>query len=150
MSEETQEIDSGRGAIRGASSFQMAYALFRITLGVNIFFHGFMRIISDTGAWVESQVALFAESFLPTLWVTAFLWVLPFVEVVMGAMLAFGLSTYWVSVAGALMMLALLVGNTTRQAWATAGNNMHYTLYFCILVAGNSYDWLALDNRRSA
>ena len=32
-------------------SLRMAYALFRITLGVNMFFHGFMRIINDTGAW---------------------------------------------------------------------------------------------------
>ena len=65
-----------------ASRFQMAYALLRITMGVNMFFHGFMRIISDTGAWVDGQVALFTDiansSFLPTLWVTIFLWILPF------------------------------------------------------------------------
>ncbi len=143
----------GTGSARpdgiGASSFEMAYALFRITMGVNMFFHGFMRIIGDTGAWVDSQVALFTESFLPTLWVTAFLYVLPFFEVGLGAFLTLGLYTYWASVAGALMMLVLLFGNTTRQAWATAGNNMHYTLYFCLLVAAQAYDWLALDNRRA-
>ena len=44
-----------------ASRFQMAYALLRITMGVNMFFHGFMRIISDTGAWVDGQVALFTD-----------------------------------------------------------------------------------------
>ena len=133
-----------------ASSFQMAYALFRITLGVNMFFHGFMRIISDTGAWVDSQVALFPESFLPTLWVTAFLWVLPFFEVVFGTLLTLGLFTYWMSVTGALMMLVLIFGNTTRQAWGVAGNNMHYTVYFCVLVAAHAHNWLALDNRRSS
>ncbi len=134
----------------GVSSFQMAYGLFRITLGVNIFFHGFMRIISDTGAWVDSQAVTFSESFLPMFSVKAFLYVLPFVEVIMGALLTLGLFTWWTSVAGALMMLVLLFGNTARQDWGTAGNNMHYTLYFCILVAANAYDWLALDNRRSA
>ena len=72
------------GGIFGASSYQMAYALFRITMGVNMFFHGFMRIVGDTGVWVDSQVALFTESFLPTLWVTAFLYVLPFFEVGLG------------------------------------------------------------------
>ena len=35
-----------RQSIVEAPRFQMAYALFRITLGVNMFFHGFMRIIS--------------------------------------------------------------------------------------------------------
>ena len=138
-----------RQSIVEASRFQMAYALFRITLGVNMFFHGFMRIISDTGAWVDSQVALFTDSFLPTLWGTAFLWVLPFFEVVFGALLTFGLFTYWMSVTGALMMFVLIFGNTTRQAWGVVGNNMHYTVYFCILIAAHPYDWLALDNRRS-
>ena len=137
-------------SVTQASSFQMAYALFRITLGVNMFFHGFMRIISDTGAWVDSQVALFPESFLPTLWVTAFLWVLPFFEVVFGTLLTLGLFTYWMSVTGALMMLVLMFGNTTRQAWGVAGNNMHYTVYFCVLVAAHAHNWLALDNRRSS
>ena len=47
------------------SSYKIAYALFRITLGVNMFFHGFMRIISDTGAWVEGLVVTFSDSFLP-------------------------------------------------------------------------------------
>lgn len=137
-------------SVTQASSFQMAYALFRITLGVNMFFHGFMRIISDTGAWVDSQVALFPESFLPTLWVTAFLWVLPFFEVVFGTLLTLGLFTYWMSVTGALMMLVLIFGNTTRQAWGVVGNNMHYTAYFCVLVAAHAHNWLALDNRRSS
>lgn len=137
-------------SVTQASSFQMAYALFRITLGVNMFFHGFMRIISDTGAWVDSQVALFPESFLPTLWVTAFLWVLPFFEVVLGTLLTLGLFTYWLSVVGALMMLVLIFGNTTRQAWGVVGNNMHYTVYFCVLVAAHAHDWLALDNRRGS
>ena len=137
-----------------ASRFQMAYALLRITMGVNMFFHGFMRIISDTGAWVDGQVALFTDianpSFLPTLWVTIFLWILPFFELVFGALLALGLYTYWLSVTGALMMFVLIFGNTTRQAWGTVGNNMHYTIYFCILVAAQSYDWLSIDSRRSA
>ncbi len=137
-------------SVTQASSFQMAYALFRITLGVNMFFHGFMRIISDTGAWVDSQVALFPESFLPTLWVTAFLWVLPFFEVVFGTLLTLGLFTYWMSVTGALMMLVLIFGNTTRQAWGVVGNNMHYTVYLCVLVAAHAHNWLALDNRRSS
>ena len=139
-----------------ASGFQMAYALFRITLGVNIFCHGFMRIIIDTGVWVDSQVALFSpplaawESFLPTSMITVFLYVLPFFEVVLGIFLALGFFTYQSSIAGALMMLVLIFGNTTRHAWGTVGNNMHYTLYFCILVAAHPYDWFALDNRQSS
>ena len=111
-------------------SLKMAYSLFRITLGVNMFFHGFMRIISDTGAWVEGLVVTFSDSFLPEMWVRIFLYVLPYYELVLGTLLTLGLFTWWTCVGGALMMLVLLFGNTTRQDWGTAGNNMHYTLYF--------------------
>ena len=136
--------------MKAESSYRIAYALFRITLGVNMFFHGFMRIISDTSAWVEGQVVTFSDSFLPELSVRVFLHVLPYYELVLGTLLTLGLFTWWSSIAGALMMLALLFGNTTRQDWGTAGNNMHYTLYFCILIAANAYDSFALDKRRSS
>ena len=75
---------------------------------------------------------------------------LPYYELVLGTLLTLGLFTWWSSIAGALMMLALLFGNTTRQDWGTAGNNMHYTLYFCILIAANAYDSFCVDNRRAA
>ncbi|MCZ0954186.1 MAG: DoxX family protein [Rhodospirillaceae bacterium] len=132
------------------SSYRMAYALFRITLGVNMFFHGFMRIISDTGAWVEGLVLTFSDSFLPEMSVRVFLHVLPYYELVLGALLTLGLFTWWTCVGGALMMLVLLFGNTTRQDWGTAGNNMHYTLYFCLLIAAHAWDSFCLDNRRAA
>ena len=136
--------------MKAESSYRIAYALFRITLGVNMFFHGFMRIISDTSAWVEGQVVTFSDSFLPEVSVRVFLHVLPYFELVLGTLLTLGLFTWWSSIAGALMMLALLFGNTTRQDWGTAGNNMHYTLYFCILIAAHAYDSFALDKRRSS
>ena len=39
----------------GVSNIQLAYFLFRFTLGVNIFFHGFMRIATGLQAWVDFQ-----------------------------------------------------------------------------------------------
>ena len=96
------------------SSYRMAYALFRITLGVNMFFHGFMRIVSDTGAWVEGLVVTFSDSFLPEMWVRIFLYLLPWYELVLGTLLTLGLFTWWSCVGGALMMLVLLFGNTVR------------------------------------
>lgn len=131
-------------------SLRMAYALFRITLGVNMFFHGFMRIIGDTGAWAEGLVATFSDSFLPEMWIRIFLYLLPWYELVLGTLLTLGLFTWWSCVGGALMMLVLLFGNTTRQDWGTAGNNMHYTLYFCLLIAAHAWDSFCLDNRRAA
>ena len=92
----------------------------------------------------------FSDSFLPEMWIRIFLHLLPYYELVLGTLLTLGLFTWWTCVGGALMMLVLLFGNTTRQDWATAGNNMHYTLYFCLLIAAQAWDSFCLDNRRAA
>ena len=57
---------------------------FWILLGVNIFFHGFMRIATGLTAWVMFQGEPFAKSPLPMWSVHAFLYVLPFIEVILG------------------------------------------------------------------
>ena len=82
--------------------------------------------------------------------VYSFLYVLPFIEIVLGALTAVGLFTRHALVGGALMIFVLVFGNLTRQAWATVGNNMHYVLYYCILIAGLRYNCLALDTRKIA
>jgi thiosulfate dehydrogenase [quinone] large subunit len=137
------------GPLGSANPFQVGYALFRITLGVNIFFHGFMRLITDLGAWEASQAALFTETFLPMPLVHAFLYALPFIEVFLGIFTVLGLLTHWALIGGSLMMLILLFGNTARQEWGTAGNNMHYVLYYYVLIVRLGDNWLALDNRRA-
>lgn len=136
------------GGLLGLSEFQLAFALFRITTGVNIFGHGAMRLITGLGAWVVEQGSAFEGTLLPMWSVHAFLYTLPFIEVVLGALLAIGLLTRYALVGSALMMLVLVFGNVTRQAWPTAGNNMHYSLYFCLMLAAIRYNCVALDTRR--
>ena len=137
----------------GLTDLELAYALFRITLGVNIFGHGFVRIvffgIGGLDTWVNEQAAGFEGHLLPMWSVYAFLYVLPFIEVVLGALTALGLLTRAALVGGTLMMFALVFGNLARQAWNTVGNNMHYVLYYCLMIAAIRYNRLALDTRRS-
>ena len=130
------------------SNMRIGYFLFRITIGVNIFFHGFMRLLAGLGAWATPVAETFADTYLPMSLVLAFLYTLPYVEVVLGVMMTLGLFTRWAMIGGSVMMLVLLYGNTARQDWGTVGNNMHYALYFWIMLALQHYDWLALDNRR--
>ena len=131
------------------SNIRIGYFLFRITIGVNIFFHGFMRPLTGLSAWEAPMAATFADTYLPLPLVHAFLYTLPFVEMVLGAMMILGLFTRWAMIGGSVMMLLLVYGNTARQEWGTAGNNMVYALYFWIMLALQDYDWLALDNRRA-
>jgi thiosulfate dehydrogenase [quinone] large subunit len=135
---------------RGLSDIQLAYALFRITLGVNIFGHGAMRLITGLSAWVVEQSAAFTDALLPMWSVYAFLYVLPFIEVVLGALTALGLLTRQALIGGTLMMFVLVFGNLTRQAWATVGNNMVYVLYYCLMIAALRFNCVALDTRKTA
>ena len=143
------QIDSNASPDDAASNLQIAYFLFRLSIGVNMFFHGFMRPFTGLSAWVETIGATFVDTYLPMPLVHAFLNVLPFFEMVLGALLILGLFTRWATIAGTVMMLGLLYGNTARQDWGTAGNNMHYVLYFTGMLALHRFDWLALDNRRA-
>jgi len=138
-------------AVESLDNLKLAYSLFRITLGVNIFFHGAMRIFTGLDAWVTMQAAAFIppKSPLPVWSVHAFLYVLPFIEVVLGTLTAIGLYTRWALVGGSVMMFILVFGNDMRQDWGTVGNNMHYVLYYALLIAALKYNALALDTRKA-
>ena len=136
------------GALQAVGNVPLAYSAFRITLGMNIFFHGAMRLITGLDAWVTKQGAVFEGTLLPMWSVHAFLYVLPFVEVVLGTLTLLGLYTRWALIGGSVMMLILVFGNDIRQDWGTVGNNMHYVLYYALLIAGLKYNAFALDNRR--
>jgi thiosulfate dehydrogenase (quinone) large subunit len=139
-------------AVQSVGDLQLAYSLFRITLGMNIFFHGAMRIFTGLDAWVVMQAAVFIppKSPLPVWSVHAFLYVLPFIEVVLGTLTLIGLYTRWALIGGSVMMLLLVFGNDMRQDWGTVGNNMHYVLYYALMIAGLKYNAFALDTRRAS
>jgi len=136
--------------IQSAGDLQLAYSAFRITLGMNIFFHGAMRLITGLDAWVQMQGAAFTKTLLPMWSVHAFLYVLPFIEVILGTLTTLGLFTRWALIGGSVMMLILVFGNDMRQDWGTVGNNMHYVLYYVLLIAALRYNSFALDNRNRA
>jgi hypothetical protein len=47
-------------------------------------------------------------------------------------------------------MFILVFGNDMRQDWGTVGNNMHYVLYYALLIAALKYNCFALDTRKTA
>ena len=138
-------------AITSTGDLQLAYSAFRMTLGMNIFFHGAMRLITGLDAWATMESALFTKQPILPMWsVSVFLHVLPFVEVVLGTLTFLGLYTRWALIAGSVMMLILVFGNDVRQDWNTVGNNMHYVLYYAGLIAALKYNAFALDTRRQS
>lgn len=143
-------VGSILGAIQSASNMELGYAALRFTLGMNIFFHGAMRLITGLDAWAVKEEALFTTQPILPMWsVSAFLHVLPFVEVVLGILTFIGLYTRWALIAGSVMILLLVFGNDVRQDWNTVGNNMHYVIYYAVLIAALKYNAFALDTRKS-
>jgi thiosulfate dehydrogenase [quinone] large subunit len=132
------------------SDLELAYAIFRITLGVNIFFHGAMRLITGLNAWVEFQAEPFVGTPLPEWSVHLFLTCLPFYEVALGAITTLGFYTRYALLGGSAMMFVLVFGNLMRQDWGTVGNNMHYVLYYALMIAAYRYNCFALDTRGSS
>jgi uncharacterized membrane protein YphA (DoxX/SURF4 family) len=81
---------------------QLAYAVFRLTLGINIFVHGAGRIFGPGAeAFASTTADEFSKTALPAGLVHTFLLVLPFAELVLGALTTVGLLTRWALTLGA-------------------------------------------------
>lgn len=131
----------------GQRNRQIAFALFRISVGADMLLHGAMRIPSLT-AFVNTTAKLFeGSSALPMPLVRGFLYVLPFPEGLIGLLLILGLFTRAALVAGAITMIILVFGTGTRQDWNTMGVQMAYVLYYYVLIARIEDNWLAIDTR---
>lgn len=122
-----------------------AYAIFRMTVGLNIFLHGFVRILTSRVAFETQTEKLFATTFLPIGQVHFFLSILPYIEATVGLLIILGLFTFWALVGGALLMLVLIFGTGARQDWTTVGLQTLYGLFYYFLIFRNEDNWLAID-----
>ena len=130
----------------------LAYALLRATMGINFLGHGFIRLLHGNAAFAQNMVKQMAETPLPAWFVYPFGWTLPLIELTLGLLLLIGVFTRQALIAGALLMMALMVGVTLRQDWNTAGSQLLYSLIFsALLFARARYDrsWLDLARLRS-
>jgi thiosulfate dehydrogenase [quinone] large subunit len=148
MPNSTREAEKTRRPAPGnteSRNRRTAYAIFRVTLGLNIFLHGFVRILTGPSAFEAQTEKLFTNTFLPAGQVHFFLSILPYMEASAGFLIAIGLFTFWALVAGALLMLVLIFGTAARQDWTTVGIQTGYGLFYYFLISRNQDNWLAID-----
>jgi thiosulfate dehydrogenase [quinone] large subunit len=124
---------------------QLAYALLRLILGMNIAVHGLSRIYTGVKPFAEGVVPLFAKTPLPPASVYFYAVSLPFAEAIFGLLMLFGLASRYAYVAGGLLMLSLTFGSSLRQDWASAGLQLIYALLYAILLATREYNKFSLD-----
>lgn len=110
----------------------LAYTILRLTMGVNIFLHGAVRLpkLAEFEAWMQG---LYKESLLASFVVQIFGYGIPILEALVGVFLILGLWTQKTYLAGATLMLALITGSCLIEKWDWAGMQMIYALfYFCL------------------
>jgi thiosulfate dehydrogenase [quinone] large subunit len=77
--------------------------------------------------------------------VHAFLMVVPFAELVLGALTTLGLFTRWALTLGGLLIAALVFGTAMRSDWNTVGVQMIYAITYYLLLVHRSSNRFALD-----
>ncbi|GAB2514414.1 DoxX family protein [Spirosoma aerophilum] len=115
---------------------QLAQLVIRLGLGINMLMHGLVRI-PKLSAFVAKTEAGFASTLLPALLTRAFLYTLPFLELVTGILILLGGQFIrWGYFLGGLIIAALLLGTTLKEDWASAGTQMIYVIAFYLGLSG--------------
>ncbi|MPR36236.1 DoxX family membrane protein [Salmonirosea aquatica] len=127
---------------------QIAYLLIRLTMGLNFFMHGVVRIFGHLDKFREKTVTDFQETWLPQPLVDVFATILPFFEGTIGLLLLLGLFTRQAIMAGAVVMMVLIFGTSLRQDWALVGSQIVYSLFFYFLMRYAADNAWSLDSRR--
>lgn len=113
---------------------ELAYAILRLALGVNLFGHAFVRFWGGVTAFVNWLVEHMSGTALPAWLVRPFGYFLTVEELVVGALLVVGLCTRPALVVGSLVMIALTWGTVLKQDWPVAGLQLTYSIAFFLLL----------------
>jgi thiosulfate dehydrogenase [quinone] large subunit len=128
----------------------LAYALLRVTLGLNIFMHGTSRLLAGIGNFVSELIKMFQDTVLPTVVVVPFGYALPWLEAALGLLIIIGFRTREALVAGALLMLGLTFGTALRQDWDVAAIQLLYSVVYAALIAALRFNSLSVDQKAFA
>jgi len=123
---------------------EAAYALLRVTLGLVFLFAGLGKFMAGIGSIAGQQAEQFAGK-LPSVLVVMFFYVLPFVEVAVGAMLVLGLFNAFALVTSGLLLAALTFGTVMKGDFPTAAHNVFYALINSALLWLSDYNGYSLD-----
>jgi thiosulfate dehydrogenase [quinone] large subunit len=125
---------------------QLAYLVFRVSLGINILIHGFGRLVGPgAGAFASKTMGEFAGTPLPPGLTYVFLITLPFVELIVGILVTVGLFTRTTLMAGGLLITALIFGTALRSDWPTVGVQMIYSITYHLLLVNRNENRFSLD-----
>jgi uncharacterized membrane protein YphA (DoxX/SURF4 family) len=121
---------------------ETAYALLRVTMGVIFLFYGIGKFMGGISNFVGGMNQRFSGK-LPAFMVMPFAYLLPFGEVIAGALILFGLFTRAGLTLSALLLIGLTFGTVMLGDPPTVAHNLQYALVNFVLL------WLIDLNRYS-
>ena len=121
---------------------EVAYALLRVTLGLVFLFSRVGKFKAGVGNVAGSMLQQFSGK-LPAMLVQPFVYVLPFAETILGALIVLGLFTPLALSFSGLLLVALTFGTVMLGEFPTVAHNTQYALVNFVLL------WLSDLNRVS-
>ena len=120
--------------MRGLTNSQLAYLVARLILGVNLFFHGLVRL-PKLGSFVDGMEGAFAKTPLPGFMVTPMAYAIPIAETILGAFLILGFLTRGALIGSVILFLVLITGCCFLENWSAVTSQMVHSLYIILLLA---------------
>lgn len=122
--------------------------LLRLPLGVLFFFAGLNKLIGGYGNFINWILGEFDKTWLPQFLLYPYAYTLPFIEVILGALLIVGLFARPALFFAALLLTSLMFGKVVVQDYGVAANNANYVLIAALACFFNSEPFFSLDYLR--
>jgi thiosulfate dehydrogenase [quinone] large subunit len=140
-------ITRTQGIVDWNSDAAIAYAIFRLTFGVNIGFRGLVRItVNGLDQFSAGLMKQFEPTWFPPAAISAFGHAVPWIELIIGFLLIVGLFTRPALIIGGLMMTSLTFGTMYLQNFDLAWLQLTYAIAFFLLLAARSWNVISLDH----
>ncbi|QQS96354.1 MauE/DoxX family redox-associated membrane protein [Sphingobacterium spiritivorum] len=127
---------------------QLTYLFAQLLIGISMFGHGFVRVF-DLVAFAEKMTKGFEDTLLPEALVHPFMIALPILELAVGLLLLVGAKTKWATIAGLVIMLALIFGSSMQQNWSTVPVQLFHGLFLLVILLFLPYNKYSLDGKHS-
>ena len=125
----------------------LAYAIFRLTFGVNICFRGVARIfVLGLDNFANGMIKQFAMTWIGPALINPFAHTIPLIETTIGVMIILGLGTRYALIIGGLMMTSLTFGSMYLGDFTLAWLQLTYAIAFFLLLAARSWNVISLDH----
>ena len=124
--------------------YRLAYLLVRLALASSMLGHGMARF-SKLQAFNSWMVVTYQNTMIPSMVVSGFSSMLPFLEFVIGLMILLGLFNKASSFIGGLIMSILVFGSCLIESWEWLPSQFIHVLFFVVLLAYSKYNCWCID-----